>query len=227
MVFVRLRRPQLRARVCGYDLARVFRGDAHQESVLVNAIYGRALHALARLARSAGDEAVAATAEERAARVVEALVAKSWDPATGLFHDLCGNGEARTQVRTVSALTPLALPGLPDEHVERLVANLTDPRRFWPAYPVPSVALDEPTFSRDSRLWGLRLIWRGPLSLNTNWLLAHGLAERGYDDLARALGDRSRELAERHGFNEFYDPLDGTPVGEPAFGWATLATDMP
>jgi len=226
-VFVRLRRPQVPVRLSGYDLERVFRGDRHQESVLVNSIYGRALRALARLARSVGDERLAATADGRADRVTEALVAKCWDRRSGLFQDLVGSGEERTRVKTISALMPLVLPDLPPEHVERLVDNLTDPRRFRSRYPVPSVALDEPTFARDSRLWGIRLIWRGPLSLNTNWLLAHGLAEHGHEDLARELGDRSRELVLRHGFNEFYDPLDGSPVGEPHFGWATLATDLP
>ena len=226
-VFLRLRRPQVPARLCRYELDRVLRGDRHQESVLVNAIYGCAQRTLARLARSVGEDEVAARADERAGRVTEALVAKSWDAGQGLFQDLVGRDEARTEVKTVSALSPLVLPDLPAAHVERLVENLTDPRLFWSRHPVPSVALDEPTFSRDSRLWGIRLIWRGPLSMNTNWLLAHGLAAHGHDDLARTIGDRSRELAAAHGFNEFYDPLDGTPVGEPRFGWATLATDMP
>ncbi len=227
IVFARLRRPQVPARLHRYDLDRVFRGDLHQESVLVNAIYGRASRVLARLARMLGEEEVAARADRRATRVTEALLAKCFDRRSGLFHDLVGRDERRTSVKTICALMPLILDDLPSEHVEPLVENLTDPRRFWPAYPVPSLALDEPTFTRDSRLWGIRLIWRGPLSLNTNWLLAHGLAEQGYGDVARTIGDRSRELVERHGFNEFYDPLDGSPVGESRFGWATLAVDMP
>ena len=227
LVFARLRRPQVPTRLRRYDLDRVFRGDLHQESVLVNAIYGRAQRVLARLARSVDAEAVAARADTRADRVTEALVAKCSSSRDGLFHDLVGRDERRTSVRTISALMPLLLDDLPSEHVDRLVENLTDRRRFWPAYPVPSIALDEETFSRDSRLWGIRLTWRGPLSMNTNWLLAHALDEHGYGDLARTIGDGSRELVARHGFNEFYDPLDGSPVGEPRFGWATLAVDMP
>ena len=59
--------------------------------------------------------------------------------------------------------------------------------------------------------------------MNTNWLLAHGLRRHGRDDLADEIAVRSRRLVERGGFNEFYDPLDGTPVGAHRFGWATLA----
>src|SRR5262249_26136940 len=74
-----------------------------------------------------------------------------------------------------------------------------------------------------SRVDGRRRIWRGPCSLNTNWLLATGLRRHGRHDLAGEIAARSRALVERGGFNEFFDPLDGTPVGEPEFGWATLA----
>jgi hypothetical protein len=41
--------------------------------------------------------------------------------------------------------------------------------------------------------------------------------------LADELGARSRDLVERSGFNEFYDPISGAAVGEPRLGWATLA----
>ena len=54
----------------------------------------------------------------------------------------------------------------------------------------------------------------------------HGLREHGFDAIADDLAARSRELVARHGFNEFYDPLSGDPVGEPDFGWATLAADL-
>jgi hypothetical protein len=62
--------------------------------------------------------------------------------------------------------------------------------------------------------------------MNTNWFLAQGLRRHGRDDLADELGRRSRQLAEQHGFNEFFDPLDGRPVGAADFGWATLAIEF-
>ena len=121
---------------------------------------------------------------------------------------------------------PLILPDLPGEIAARLVEHLDDPRTFAAPYPVPSVALDEPSFVRDHRIRGFRFIWRGPLSLNTNWFLVHGLRGHGYADVADRIAGRSRELVERGGFNEFYDPLDGTPVGAERFGWATLVVDL-
>ena len=62
--------------------------------------------------------------------------------------------------------------------------------------------------------------------MNTNWLLVQGLRRHGRSDLADEIAARSRQLVERGGFNEFYDPLDGHPVGAANFGWATLAADL-
>lgn len=65
-------------------------------------------------------------------------------------------------------------------------------------------------------------------------LLLADLPPEHADRLVTALNDPRRlwpaypsDLVARHGFNEFYDPLDGSPVGEPEFGWATLAADLP
>jgi hypothetical protein len=62
--------------------------------------------------------------------------------------------------------------------------------------------------------------------MNTNWLLVRGLRGHGRGDLADEIASRSRALVERGGFNEFYDPIDGRPVGAADFGWSTLAADL-
>jgi hypothetical protein len=129
-------------------------------------------------------------------------------------------------VPTVISLLPLLLPGLPADVAARLVERLVDPASFWAPYPVPSVALHDPHFVPGIHVRGQRLIWRGPASMNTNWFLVEGLRRHGEDGIAAELAARSRELVERGGFNEFYDPLSGEPVGAARFGWATLAIDL-
>ena len=225
-IFLRYRAPELRNKLERFRLERIFRRRSHQESVLVNVVHGRALRALARLARRAGEQETATWADATADRVTSTLLERCFDERAGLFRDLCGPDERWDTAATVAGLAPLALPDLPAEHAARLAETLTDPRRFGTPFPVPSVALDEPSFRRDNRVRGIRLIWRGAASLNTNWLLVHGLREHGFDALADDIAARSRELVSRHGFNEFYDPLSGDPAGEPDFGWATLAADL-
>ena len=130
-----------------------------------------------------------------------ALLERCWDERLGLFVNLAGPDERRSRVRTIHGLMPLDPPRPPGTTIaDRLVEHLGDPRTFARPYPVPSVALDEPTFIRDHRLRGFRFIWRGPFSLNTNWFLVHGLRGHGYDDVADriaeplARGRRARRL---------------------------------
>ena len=212
-------------KLLGFDAARIARlTDHHQEDVLFNAIYGDGLRALARLAGD--DDELARWANEHAERVTAALLERAWDPQSGLFRNLVGRSERRTRTETIHGLMPLLLEDLPKDVAARLVERLTDQRAFWTPWPVASVARSEPTFNRTSHIHGVRFIWRGPASMNTNWFLVHGLRRHGYDDVADELAARSLELVERSGFNEFYDPLDGSPVGAADFGWATLAIDF-
>jgi hypothetical protein len=219
------RLPEVVDKLVDWNLELVFRfNPRHVEDVLVNSVYADALQALARLAARRGDAQLEDWANVTGRRVLDALLERCYDERRGLFFNLNGANERRAdRVKTIISLLPLLLADLPDDVTARLVEHLADPREFWAPFPVASVALDEPTFRRDSRVDGSRRIWRGPCSLSTNWLLSLGLRRHGQDALADDLAARSRELVERGGFNEFFDPFDGTPVGAHHFGWATLA----
>ena len=219
------RLPEVVDKLAGWNPRLVFRvNPRHVEDVLVNSLYCDALQALARLASRRGAAELERWANATAGRVLEGLLDRCYDQRRGLFFNLNGSDERRADgVKTIHSLLPLLLADLPREVATRLVEHLADPKEFWAPFPVPSVALDEPVFRRDSRVNGSRRIWRGPSSLNTNWLLALGLRRHGEETLAGELATRSRKLIELGGFNEFFDPLDGTPVGAHRFGWATLA----
>lgn len=225
-VFARARLPQLINKLVDYDLDRVFRLNRREtEDVLVNSIYADGLRTLGRLAARAGAAELCRWADAQARRVVERLLERCYDEVHGLFFNLEGLAERPAgRVKTVISLIPLLLADLPAGVAARLVEHLEHPREFGSRFPVPSVALDEPSFLPDSRLGGHRLIWRGPCSLNTNWLISLGLRRHGYDGLADTLADRSRALVEKGGFNEFFNPITGAPVGAERFGWATLAS---
>lgn len=225
-LFLASRRGEVTNKLLRFDLDRIFRyTDHHVEDVLFNTVYADGLETVARLA-DGRDEELATWARERATHVTKALVEQCYDESCGLFFNLRGRSGRRAKQRTVASIVPILLPGLPSEIAERLVGHLRDPHTFGAPYPVPSVPLDDPRFSRRSRAWGVRFIWRGPCSMNTNWFVADGLRRHGFGDDADVLVSRSHELVARGGFNEFYDPLDGSPVGAKNFGWATLACVM-
>jgi glycogen debranching enzyme len=198
----------------------------HWEDVLVNSVYADGLASLERLAARAGDTTLQSWARTTGARTLEALLDRCYDERRGLFFSLLGRRERRLEVKTVESLMPLLLESLDAAVAARLVEHLADPRSFWPRFPVPSVALDEPSFTTEALIHGQRCIWRGPCAPSTNWLLWRGLRRHGYDHLADKLAESCRELADAGGFNEFYDPVGGRPVGKGEFGWGTLPVVM-
>jgi hypothetical protein len=221
-----LHRVNLANKLARYDLERIFARGRHCEDVLVNAIWIDNLRALARLARREEQPELALWADAKAEQALASLLDRSWDPKRGLFFNLDGPEETRPEVKTIQCLLPLLLDDLPQEQSERLLEHLTDPKEFWAPFPVPSVALDEPDYDEDSFVDGVRLIWRGPLSMSTNWFLWRGLLRHGEAQLAAHLAERSRDCVERGGFNEFFTTKGGKPVGAERFGWATLVVDM-
>jgi hypothetical protein len=159
-----------------------------------------------------------------------AIIERMYDEPTGLFWPLA-RPEPKHATRiplTWAALSPLALPDLPEEIGRRLVEeHLLDPGRFWLEVPPPSVSADEPTFSvDDTPLPGFRRYWRGPTWINSAWLLWLGLVRLGYEEHAGELASRIARTVAREGLREYYNPHTGQGMGQTAFGWSSLALEL-
>lgn len=221
--------------IFNYRLERIFRWlPFHTEDVLVNSIYIKNLQVLERLAGvSRETQAAARWFAETHQKAMHSLYEKCYDPDIGLFWNLTGKNETPVRVKTIISLMPLILDNLPEDATNSLLQHLTDPTQFWSSYPIPSVSMSEPTFSADNH-GGYnkpaehlhRYIWRGAATMNTNWYIVEGLRSHGFNAIADQIADKSRELVQTHGFNEFYRPDTGEPCGAKDFGWATLAAIM-
>ncbi len=161
------------------------------------------------------------------------IVSRMYNETTGLFEPLAHPAPQHKPPLTWAALSPLALPDLPEHIGRRLVEErLLDPGRFWLPVPPPSVPPTEPTFStrEDSFLW-IRRYWRGPTWINAAWLVWLGLVRLGYRTEADVLADRLAATVKTSGLREYYDPFTGRGMGAVDFAWSTLilellATDM-
>jgi hypothetical protein len=129
---------------------------------------------------------------------------------------------------TIAALSPLALPDLPEAIGRRLVEeHLLDPARFWPAVAPPSVSLTDPSFSlRDTGALGQLRYWRGPTWINTAWLVWLGLLRLGYAAPAAELAGRLAATVAGQGLREYYQPYTGAGMGAVDFAWSSLILEM-
>src|SRR3989344_2244212 len=214
--------------IFNFDTEKIYKnGKFHQKDVLFNSIMIQSLFSLERLAKEVGNNEISNWAGKNANKSLRTLCEKSYDKQTGLFYNLSGKEDRVVKVKTIVSLMPLIIPQLPQNIARRLIEeHLINQKEFYTPHPVASVSVDERSFTPDSFVNGHLRIWRGPISMNTNWFLVHALRRHGYDNTADDIAKKSRELAQKHGFWEFYNPLTGEPQGAQHFGWATLVVDM-
>jgi putative isomerase len=126
-----------------------------------------------------------------------------WNEEAGFYFDYNPAAKAQTKVSAVSGFLPL-LCGAANEHqVRRLVAHMENPKTFGTAVPLPSAVAGE-GFANPHDMW------RGPMWVNTNWLVAHGLERVGRMVEASRLREKTMDEIERRYMElgslfEFYD----------------------
>ncbi|NWF69133.1 MAG: hypothetical protein HXY40_08605 [Chloroflexi bacterium] len=170
---------------------------------------------LARIAELIGLAEDAARWQQQADTFADLMLAHLWDEQRGYFAALY-QGRA-VPVFTPFHLLPLWSGRLPQAHVRRLLAHLTDPAHFWTDYPLATVSRSDPKFDA-------RQMWRGPSWVNINYLFIEALRRIGQPALAQKLRRDTLALLMRHDdIYEYYDPLDGTrpPKAAPIFGWSS------
>jgi hypothetical protein len=207
-LFVRLVR---RNRRLDYDLRRIHAaGGPVCCEVMTNVLYG-----LSRLALNQPS-------------LTPTIVERMYDERSGLFWPLAKPALDRSPPTTWAAMSPLALPDLPEQIGRRLVEeHLLDPTRFWTPVPPSSVSASDPSFSiRDTVLPGLRRYWRGPTWVNAGWLLWLGLVRLGYQKQAAELASRLAQPLLANGLHEYYDPYTGRGMGASEFSWSALAIEL-
>ncbi len=214
--------------LCNYNLEKIFEADYFNvEDVLVNSIYIKNLEVLSHLLHEIDQEEAARTFHHLALKGKKALMEKCYDPNEAFFFDRYGREERIAKVKTIKGLMPIILD-IPKTVVEKLVKkHLRNREEFDLPYPVPTVAVSEPSFSpAPAKIGKDPLLWRGPTWINTNWYLAKALARHGYKKDAEKIVEKSTALIQKSGYREFFNPLSGEGYGRRNFGWSTLVVDM-
>lgn len=170
---------------------------------LFSAIYLWSTHALIEIAGIVGAEA--GPHREAAARIHAAIDRQLWDPADGRYYARDVIADHFEPEESVVSFIPLLDPDLPSGRVDAIVKDLASVC-FRPdtedAFVVPSYSLRGQGFDR-------RRYWRGPIWINTNWLIWSGLRQHGRHREAEEVARASLRLITRSGFREYFDPLQG------------------
>ena len=182
-----------------------------------NSILARAEDDLAWLsAEIGGDGARASAAAERLGQAL----ATRWNDSRAIYVE--DDDDPATADETIDGLFPL-YAGVPTrEQARRLFEEaLWAATRFGPSPEAPWAVTSA---SKASPAFDPRRYWRGPVWVNVNWFLVHGLERAGLLDEAGELRRMTLELVGRSGFFEYYDPRSGDPLGVSDFSWSAALT---
>jgi glucosylglycerate hydrolase len=205
----------------GYDPVKLRESSSFQVGdVLFTAIFAAASDELAGLAARLGS-AQEAELRSYAAAARDAVLAHR--AADGLAADVDVRTGERLPAQTVAGFAPLIAGGMSPEERRELVQELSGPS--WAGHPDLRWPLP-PSTSPCSTAFRRSGYWRGPVWPVMTWLLAWALRRDG--EVAAADRLRAVTLAQLAGgeFAEYYDPLDGAPLGSHRQSWtAAVALD--
>jgi glycogen debranching enzyme len=158
-----------------------------------------------------------------------AVDAKLWSEDRGLYtpYDLVQRKQLAAD--SISGFIPL-FAGIPGpERARRLLKRLESPGFSGPrgeCFSVPSYDMESAAFDPVS-------YWRGPVWVNMDWMLYHGLRRYGFHEKAMAVRRDALALVSRFGFYEYFSPYRSRDrgaiggLGGAGFSWtAALCIDL-
>jgi glycogen debranching enzyme len=192
------------------------------QDVLFNSLLCKADRDLAEIARIVGDDPAAH--EELAEKTRNAVEEKLWDEDRGTYLDYDLVDGRPVPVYFGPNLTGPLYAGIAEQDRAKRVVDTLENEGFGLAdeaiTPIPSYDLHGFGFSEER-------YWRGPVWINIDWFLMHGLEAYGYQDHAQRLRKTIIELCKNQSFHEYFDPLTGDGLGSILFSWsAALLLDV-
>jgi hypothetical protein len=189
---------------------------------LFNSVLCRANESLAKIADIIGESPDKPRSWHE--NTASAIRSKLWHEEHSIFdaYDLVSG--SLIEVDTAAGFMPLFAGAATREQAEMLFKRLNSSSfcalHQGNCFTVPNYDTSKEDYDRTN-------YWRGPIWININWMLAHGLRRYGYTLKADSLQKDLLQLPIRFGFHEYFDSFDGTGYGSDNFAWtAALFMDL-
>lgn len=194
------------------------------DAVDLNSLWSLDAEHLAKMANVLGRKNDAARLLKEHHDVNQRINEVLWNEDLGVYCPRLWD-EGGKQGEFLTRLTPLnfypLICGAPDpQRALRMLALLTDPKKFWGPWLVPTLAYDDPE-------WPKQEYWRGHVWAPTNYILWQGIRRYGTSKHQAEYARRSVDLFMRNWIargtcNENYKSSDGTGDDLPHYTWGAL-----
>ncbi len=209
--------------LCGYDFEKIQkRNEFVVKDAGFNTIYIENLKVMAKLCKLADDEE-AGYFQSKADKAVDSLIKLCYDKEDKAFYDIYGKSHKKLKTLTPTIFFPLTLKEIPNELADEMIKkHLLNEHEFAVRFPIPSVAINHPSFNPEQSIF----IWRGPTWIVYSWFLHRCLIEKGFVQEAGLLVEDTKKLIQQSGYREYYHPFTGKGYGAKHFTWSGLLVDM-
>jgi hypothetical protein len=215
---------------CGWDDTPAFDGavqvgtQMNADAVDLNSLWSMDAEYLAKMADELGFNSDAAELRDGRDRMNQRMNEILWNDALGMYCTrLWGTdgkpGEFLTRLTPMN-FYPLMCGAPSPERAARVMEILTDPKKFWGKWLLPTLAYDDPDWSKQE-------YWKGHVWAPVNYLVWQGVRRYGTPEQKRYFVESSVELFMRnwieHGTcNENYRSTDGIGSDYPHYTWGAL-----
>lgn len=194
------------------------------DAVDLNSLWSLDAEVLAKMAsmlgRTEDTHRLRSEHEEMNRRINETL----WNEELGLYCSRLWSDEGQPGA-FLTRVTPMnfypLLCGAPDaKRAARVLATLTDPKKFWGEWPVPTLPYDDPEYFKQT-------YWKGHVWGPVNYMIWQGLRRYGTHEQQAVFARRSVELfmrnwTSRGTCNENYFSTTGMGDDHPHYTWGAL-----
>ena len=206
-----------------YDLKKIRKQNYFiVKEVGLNAMYSENLRVLAHLCDLLKDKD-AKKYNALAEKVDQSIMNLMYNKEDAAFYDVYDKDNQQIKILTPTIFYPVVLKGIPAGVTEEVLEkHFFKGDEFKTRFPIPSLATKEAAFDPGASDY----IWRGPTWIVNNWFLHKFLVTKGYHDEAEKLVESIKNLIEKSGFREYYNPFTGEGNGADNFTWCGLVLDM-
>ncbi len=179
------------------------------QDMLFNSMLVRSNEGLIQLASLLGkDDRIIKEWNERS---VTSINKKCWNDKDKFYYDFDLRSNELIRIKVSGGLMPLFAGICTTAQAKDLKDSMMKSFRAGGYTLCASCATDEPRFEPLK-------YWRGPIWINMNWMLYHGLKRYGFTEEATLVRKETIDLIEKNGFYEYFDPRPTTSQNEKHLG---------
>ncbi len=201
------------------------------EALDLNCMLVKEAKSLAHMARALGLLQDVERWRNEIKRREERINASMWDDQTGFYYHVDRKNHSFThhqkndlKRQEIIGFLPLWAGVAHRSQAAALVGALTDTRKFWRKYGVPTLSADDPYYDPQG-------YWNGPVWVPWQYLIFRGLVDYGYTKEARELAEKvvaavDIQLKINHSFWEWYSPDAPWAGWRRSYIWSGLVARM-